>query len=262
MLAPADLVARAAANGVELLALTDHDDVSGLAEAADAAAALGVKFIGGVEISVTWRDTAIHIVGLGIDADDAALRQGLASIRCGRGERAQRMADALSRVGIRDAMEGATRLAGDARVLSRTHFARFLVEQGIAGSVHAVFDHYLVRGKPGYVTHQWALLEQALAWISGAGGIAVTAHPGRYRLSREALQQFFADFKRLGGTGIEVMSGSHSSDQSRAFARVARKFGFLASCGSDFHAPGESPVDLGGTAPLPQDLAPVWSRLV
>ena len=248
--------------GVEILALTDHDDVAGLAEARVAAVDHGIRFIDGVEISVTWRNTAVHIVGLGIDPRDPALLDGLASIRAGRDGRAQRMAAGLAAIGIRGALAGAARHARNPTVLSRTHFARFLVEEGVAADVHGVFEHYLTTGKPGYVVHQWATLAQALSWIHGAGGVAVVAHPGRYRVSRQELNDLFTSFKGLGGEAIEVHSGSQAREQSAEMARIARRFGFLASTASDFHAAGESPVDLGGMPPLPPDLTPVWSRLV
>lgn len=262
VLAPAEVVARAAANGVQLLALTDHDDVSGLAEAQAAARTLGVRFVPGVEISVTWQDTTIHVVGLDIDPADPNLQAGLASIRAGRVGRAQRMAHALAEIGIREALVGAKRFAANPELVSRTHFARFMVEQGVAPDVRGVFDHYLKRGKPGYVPHRWVTLEQALNWIHGAGGIAVIAHPGRYRLGSDALDDLFRGFRDRGGEAVEVASGSHCARQSREFARLARRFGLLASRASDFHAPHESPVDLGGTLPLPDDLPPVWQRLM
>lgn len=262
VLAPAQVVALAAARGVEILALTDHDDVSGLAEGAAVAADHGIRFINGVEISVTWRGTTVHIVGLGINPHERALLDGLASIRAGRDGRAQRMAASLADIGIRGALAGAARHARNPAVLSRTHFARFLVEEGIAADVHGVFDHYLASGKPGFVAHEWTTLAEALGWIHGAGGVAVAAHPGRYRLGRQELNDFFACFKRLGGEGIEVHSGSQGREQSAEMARIARRFGFLASTASDFHAAGESPVELGGMPPLPPDLTPIWSRLV
>ncbi|MBS1172492.1 MAG: phosphatase, partial [Proteobacteria bacterium] len=246
----------------DFIAATDHDDVSGLAEAQAAAQELGVRLVRGVEISVTWQDSTVHVVGLDIDPDEPVLQAGLASIRAGRAGRAQRMAQALAGAGIRGALEGAQRFAANPDLLSRTHFARFLVEQGIARDVRSVFDHYLKRGKPGYVAHRWATLEQALDWIHGAGGIAVVAHPGRYRLGSAALDELFSRFCDLRGEAVEVMSGSHTVQQSRAFARVARRFGLLASRASDFHAPQESPVDLGRTLPLPDDLPPVWQRLM
>ncbi len=262
LLPPAELVRRAAANGVELLCLTDHDELSGLADAARAAQQTGVRLLSGVEISVTWRDTTIHIVGVGIDPGDAQLAAGLAHVRSGRQARAVRMAQALDAIGIHGAFEGAARYARNPALIGRTHFARFLVERGVSADVRSVFERYLAYGKPGYVPHQWASLEQAVQWIVAAGGVAVIAHPGRYRLSTRERRRFFEDFQDLGGRGIEVMSGAHNANQCREYARVARHYGFAASCASDFHGPGESETDLGGIQPLPEDLRPVWKDLV
>jgi 3',5'-nucleoside bisphosphate phosphatase len=261
VLQPATVVARAAANGVELLALTDHDNLAGVGEAAAAASAAGIRLVPGVEISVSWRSTTIHVLGLGVDPHDATLNTGLESIRAGRAGRSERMAESLAGIGIHGALEGAARYAHNPQVLSRTHFARFLVERGIAPDVHSVFDNYLVRGKPGFVPHEWASLAQAVSWILAAGGIAVAAHPARYRLGKRALDEFFTAFQALGGSGIEVCSGSQTPEQDQEMARVARRFGFLASTGSDFHAPEESMLDLGHSPPLPPDLVPVWQRL-
>jgi hypothetical protein len=262
VLSPSAVVTRAAARGVELLALTDHDDLSGLDEAAAAAAGAGIRFVPGLEVSVTWGGNSVHIVGLGIDASHEPLREGLAEIRAGRAGRARRMADALEAIGIGGALDGARRYAGNPALISRTHFARLLVERGCAKDVRGVFEHYLVKGRPGYVEHRWATLAGALAWIRGAGGIAVLAHPGRYRIGRAQLQALVGEFRDLGGEAIEVSSGAHGPEQTRDIARIARQFGLLASRASDFHAPDESPVDLGATPDLPEDLAPVWQRFV
>jgi hypothetical protein len=262
VLAPAAVVARAAAQGVELLALTDHDDLSGLGEAAAAAAGAGVGFVPGVEVSVTWSGLSVHVVGLAIDPAHAPLAEGLAAIRAGRAGRARRMADALEAIGIGGALAGAKRYAGNPALISRTHFARLLVERGCACDVRGVFEHYLVKGKPGYVEHEWATLAQALDWISGAGGIAVLAHPGRYRIGREKLTALAKEFRDFGGAAIEVSSGAHTPEQTRDMARLARHLGLMASRGSDFHAPDESPVELGGTPELSGDLTPVWHRLI
>jgi predicted metal-dependent phosphoesterase TrpH len=258
VLAPADLVARAQANGVEWLALTDHDELSGLAEARERAAALGLGFIDGVEISVTWGGITIHIVGLRIDPDNADLQTGLASVRSGRLRRAEKMAVELSKVGIDGSLDGALRYAENSAIVGRTHFARFLVAGGHARDVKDVFQNYLVQGKPGYVPHQWASLAEAVAWIHAAGGVAVIAHPGRYKLSPLELRELLTEFRELGGVGIEVVTGSHSPEQYSQFASLAREFGLLASRGSDFHSPGESKIDLGRLPDLPAQLRPVW----
>lgn len=262
LLAPAAVVRRAHANGVDLLALTDHDELGGVGEARAAADELGLRFIDGVEVSVSWgEDQTVHVVGLGVDPADAALNAGLQAVRSGRDSRAARMAAELDRVGIHGAYEGALKYVSNPALISRSHFARYIVEKGHARDVKSVFDHWLAKDKPGYVSHAWATLEDAMAWIVGAGGTAVLAHPGRYRLSREQREALFSAFKDLGGRGIEVISGSHGADEMHEFAGVARRHGFLASRASDFHGPGESWIDLGKMAALPDGLTPVWSVL-
>ncbi len=263
LLSPTDLVARAAERGVKILALTDHDDLGGLTEAAQAAARHEMQLINGVEISVSWRSHTVHIVGLHINPADAALQAGLQSIRAGRGTRAELMADSLARAGIGGALEGAYRYATNPGIIGRTHFARFLVERGHAKDVRSVFKNYLVKGKPGYVAHQWATLADAIQWIQGSGGIAVLAHPGRYTagrkpMGRTTLRELLAEFAELGGRGIEVVSGSHTPPQYAEFARYATEFGLLSSCGSDFHGPGESYRDLGRLPDLPLECKPIW----
>jgi len=263
LLTPGELVRRAHDNGVELFSLTDHDELDGLPEARAEASLLGLRFVNGVEISVSWGDDqTVHIVALGFDDTYKHLAQGVVKVRSGRDSRAQRIAAELDKVGIHGAYEGALRHAGNPALISRSHFARYIVELGHAKDVKSVFDWWLAKGKPGYVAHPWATLEDAIGWIHGAGGLAVIAHPGRYRLSRSELEQLFAVFKDLGGVGVEVLSGSHNDEDVRECAQVARRYGFLASRGSDFHGPGESWVDLGRLPDLPEDLVPVWSRLV
>lgn len=261
LLGPRELVRRAAANGVQMLALTDHDSLGGLAEARDEADELGIRFVNGVEVSVSWGGLTIHVVGLGVDAANIDLAQGLAAVRQGRDLRALRMADSLAASGIRGAYEGALRYVGNPALVSRSHFARWLVEKRYARNVANVFEHYLLRGKPGYVEHQWCALEEAVDWIHSAGGVAVVAHPGRYRMSGGERDRLFAAFKALRGDAVEVVAGAHDDAAVREYARVARKYGFAASRASDFHGAGESVVDVGRAAPLPPDLEPVWERL-
>lgn len=263
-LSPVEVVRRAHANGVELLALTDHDELGGVATAAQEAAQLGVRFVPGVEISVTTAgDATIHIVGLGVDPLNAALLAGLARSRSGREERAQRMAAAFEQLGIHGTLDGARCFARNPEMIGRAHFARHLVASGLMPDVRTVFEHYLSRGKPGFVPHEWASLEEAVGWIRGAGGVAVVAHPARYHyLSAAALDQLFDTFIALGGEAVEVVAGAHSPNEMRRFAALARRHGLLASRGSDFHAESESAVDLGCCNPLPPDLTPVWSRLM
>lgn len=263
LLPPAEVARRAADRGVELLALTDHDDIAGLREARAAAEERGLRFLDGAEISVSWRDDAsFHIVGLGIDSDHAELVTGLKSIRDGRDGRAHRIAGELEKIGIHGAYAGAARYAEKASIIGRAHFARFLVERKVAPDVKSVFDHYLAKGKPGYVPHVWASVEDALRWIGKAGGVAVLAHPLRYRVSRDALRAFIGAFKDLGGQGIEVACGAHSAEEVHECARLARHFGLKASVASDFHGPGESYADLGMVPELPHDLTPIWQNLI
>jgi len=263
LLAPAVVVERAHANGVDLLALTDHDEIGGLDKAAAVAAGLGMRFVAGVEISVSWGDDqTVHIVGLNFDHRHPELVAGLARVRGGRDERAGRMAEELAKVGIGGAYEGALKYVGNPALISRSHFARYIVERGFAPDVKTVFDHWLAKGKPGYVSHPWAELSEAVGWIKAAGGIAVIAHPGRYRLTPSQRRELFVAFKALGGAGIEVVSGSHNESEIREFSGIAREFGFLASRASDFHGPGESYTDLGRMAQLPPDLKPVWADWV
>ena len=261
LLTPGEVALRAHDHGVTTLALTDHDETGGLEEAADAAHDLHLRFIPGVEISVTWCDSTIHIVGLGIEPGDALLAQGLQSVRAERPRRAGKMAAGLEAVGISGSLEGAMAYVSNLQLISRTHFARFLVGQGHARDVKDVFKNYLVPGKPGYVPHQWADLGNAVKWIRGAGGIAVVAHPGRYAMSRPDLRRFLAEFADHGGQGIEVVTANHSPEQCAVFAVLAREFGMLASRGSDFHGPGESRVELGALPQLPDGLKPVWQVL-
>lgn len=261
-LSPSELAVRAASRGVQCWALTDHDDLSGLAEAREAAVSAKLAFVTGVEISIEWQKASVHLVGLGVNPEADGLLQGLRDIREGRVVRARKMAESLARSGIGDAFAGAMRYAGNPDLISRAHFARFLVEQGMGSTVGKVFDHYLVPGKPGYVDHVWPSLESAVAWIRDAGGVAVVAHPGRYKsLSGGAMKRFLEAFKEAGGMGVEVVCGSHTQNHVLHFARLVRHFGFYASRGSDFHGPEESHCDLGGLPSLPEDLKPVWRLL-
>ncbi|NDP48048.1 MAG: PHP domain-containing protein [Sulfuriferula multivorans] len=257
VLSPAEVVARAAANGVHVLALTDHDDVAGLAEAQIAADVAGIMLIPGVEISVTWGGQTVHIVGLRIDPLHPELAAGLYSIRLGRMERARRMAADLARHGIAGAYEGADSYSANKQMVGRTHFARWLVAQGHAPDMRTTFKRFLTPGHPGYVDHEWTSLENAVTWIRASGGMAVIAHPGRYPLKAHQLVVLLNDFRALGGEGIEVITGSHHPSEYGKFADLARAFSLKASRGADFHAPGEG-VDIGCLPALPHYCQPVW----
>lgn len=262
-LPPEQLVERAASQGVELFALTDHDEVLGLAEADAAARRIGLPFVPGVEVSVTWGGTTIHVLGLGVDYKNGVLEGELAKVRSGRILRAQEMGEQLARAGIEGAYEGALAYAGNPQMIARTHFARYLVDTGHCRDVRDVFTRFLVEGKPGYVPHAWADLGDAVLMIRDAGGVAIVAHPGRYRITSLALHELLDEFRAFGGTGIEVATSNHSEREMMRFAELAREFGFEASGGSDFHGPGEAEnVELGRVARLPRDLLPVWHRFV
>jgi hypothetical protein len=241
-----------------MLALTDHDDIGGLQAARMVADEVGMDFVNGVEISIEWEGLQIHMLGIAFDAQDVALNAGLASIRSGRIDRAQRMSAELEKIGIQGAFEGAMRHAENPSLISRAHFGRHLIESGVSKDMRSVFESYLVPGRPGYVDHRWASLSDSVRWILGAGGVAAVAHPGRYKLSPRDMRRFLADFKDLGGQAIEVVSGSHTQEHVGTYGRLANEYGFLASRGSDFHGPVESYVDLGKLAPLPDGLKPVW----
>lgn len=260
-LEPVALAARAKANGVELWALTDHDELGGQRRARDAALALGLPYLTGTEISVSFAGTTVHIVGLGFDADDEALAAGLAATRGGREQRAREMAASLAQVGIGGAYEGALQYVGNPELISRTHFARHLVEVGVCPDTNSVFRKYLTEGRPGYVPHRWAGLGDAVRWITQAGGTAVIAHPGRYKFTPTEEYALFTEFVAHGGRGVEVVTGSHTVAEYDKYADMAVEFDLLASRGSDFHAPGESRTDLGALPWLPGRLQPVWEAI-
>lgn len=258
ILTPTALAERAKTNGVDVWAMTDHDEVGGIAEARAAAQALKLSYVPGVEISITWSGQTVHIVGLQIDETNPTLLAGLASIRGGREYRAREMAAKLEAVGIPGTFEGTLKFVGNPDLISRTHFARYLLESGVCTDLQQAFSQYLGDGKPGYVEHRWTTLQNSVEWIRAAGGVAVIAHPGRYKFSDTAFGALFSEFKDLGGTAIEVTTGSHTPDQYDEYAKVAKAYGFLASRGSDFHGPGESRVDIGALPPLPSGVQPVW----
>jgi predicted metal-dependent phosphoesterase TrpH len=257
-LTPGALVALAARSGVDVLALTDHDNLSGIAAARVAAEEEDIRLVPGVEISVSWNGYTVHILGLNVDPEGPELLAGLRDLCRYRSWRAEEIGRRLEKKGISGAYAGACELATGALV-GRLHFARFLVEQGHAPDIKAVFRKYLVKGKPGYVNGEWASLEDALSWIEQAGGLAVIAHPARYRMTRGKLRQLIGEFKALGGRGLEVVSGSHSKDEYFTMARHASDFGLLASAGSDYHGPENPWINLGQLPALPPGCDPVWN---
>jgi 3',5'-nucleoside bisphosphate phosphatase len=260
-LTPEALAERAKKNGVELWALTDHDEISGQHRAATAAKAQGMHYVTGTEISVTFANETVHIVGLGFDPDSAAMQAGLLATRGGRSERAKEMSAQLAKVGIHGAYEGALKYVGNPELISRTHFARHLVESGVCQETHEVFRKYLTEGNPGYVPHRWASLRDAVHWITDAGGVAVIAHPGRYKFTPTEEYALFTEFKAHGGRATEVITGSHTAAEFVKYAETAKEFNLAASRGSDFHSPDESRIDLGTLPFLPGGLTPVWELL-
>lgn len=260
-LTPEALAQRAHAHGVQLWALTDHDELGGQHRAAAQARALGLDYLHGVEISVSFAGVTVHIVGLGVDPDNAALQAGLAHTRGGRERRAREMADGLAQVGIKGAFDGALTFVGNPELISRTHFARWLVDTGHCADTSEVFRRYLVEGKPGFVPHRWAGLGEAVRWITGAGGLAVVAHPARYKFTPTEEYALFSEFQAHGGQGVEVMTSAHGAADIAKYTAMAQEFGLCASRGSDFHAPDESRTELGSLPDLPGALTPVWERL-
>jgi hypothetical protein len=260
LLTPDAVVRRAALRGVDVFALTDHDDTGGLAEASAAAQNAGITLIPGAELSVSWESHTVHVIALRIDATNPTLAAGLAGIRSGRDARARRMAEALAEAGIPGAYEGARKYVTSDRLISRTHFARFLVEAGHAKETKDVFRKFLTPGKPGYVKHAWATLSEAVDWIHAASGFAVIAHPGRYKVSPTGMRRLLGEFRDAGGDGIEVLSPSHTPAQFAEYGTLARVFGLAASCGSDYHGPGEGWLDLGDLPDMPAGITPIWSR--
>lgn len=257
VLTPAELVRRAADKGVDVLALTDHDVTDGLAEAQVAAGQAGIELVPGVEISVTWQGRTIHVVGLGIDPENEALANGLAGLRSVRDARGRDIGERLQQAGVDRAYEGARAFA-HGKILSRTHFARFLVDAGYAPNLNKAFKNYLHKGKPGHVRSEWATLEQCLDWIRVAGGVAVIAHPARYPLGTGVMRRLLGEFREAGGRAIEVVTGNYNADETQRFARLAQEFELLSSCGSDFHGPEQHWLELGKLAPLPDGCTPVW----
>ena len=260
LLSPTALIELAARTGTDAIALTDHDSVEGVAEADAAARRLGLGFVPGVEISVSWGETTLHVVGLGVDPTSSELQAGLESIRSGRLDRARRIGEALAKLGFAGTFEAALALAEDERLLSRTHFGRHLAERGVVKDTQQAFDKYLAKGKPAFVSHRWAGLEEAVGWIRASGGTAVLAHPGRYDLKPMMRYELLAQFRALGGEAIEVVTGSHRPEEYALWQREALQHGFMASRGADYHGPGESSWEPGRLPPLHASLTPVWSK--
>lgn len=256
-LSPTELVARAREKGVTTLALTDHDTTAGLAEASQAAAEQGVRLISGIELSASYHSHCLHIVGLNIQPNNETLEAGIAQQHQLRAERAKLIAAKLVKKRLPDAYPSVCAAAGNGEI-TRLHFADFLVAQGIVNDQQQAFDRYLSKGKPGYVPTQWPTLQEIVRWIVAAGGIAVLAHPLRYRLSHKWLNRALADFKQSGGIAMEVVTGRASTEDIKLSSVFAARHQLLASVGSDFHNPDNQWVELGRLTNLPPTLHPVW----
>ena len=256
-LSPSQLIERAAGQQVTDIALTDHDTTDGLAEAKSAAQQHGINLIHGIELSTSWNNKCFHVVGANIDPDYPPLQEGIKELRKIRNDRAEKMAAKLAKKGIPDAMTAVTKKAG-LGMITRTHFADFLVGGGYVTTMQGAFDQYLAKGKPAFVSTRWTELECAISWITEAGGVAILAHPLRYKLTASWLRRLLTAFKATGGLGIEVVTGRNNPDEIRKASYFAEKFELYGSVGSDFHSPKNPWVELGRLAPLPNNIKPVW----
>jgi len=259
-LSPTGLVRRAYEQGVTALALTDHDTTAGLAEARQCAEANGIRFIPGIELSTSWQDKCFHVVGLGIDPLYPPLAEATRSLQNTRLERAEKIALKLEKKRIPGALEAVKKAAGDG-MITRSHFADFLLSENHVATQQEAFDRYLGKGKPAYVSTPWAGLELAVNWITESGGVAVLAHPLRYQLTASWVKRLLTAFRQAGGQGIEVVTGRNTAEEIRLAAHYATAFDLAGSVGSDFHSPANQWVELGRLAPLPDKIKPVWELL-
>lgn len=259
-LSPTELMRRARQQGVAALSLTDHDTTAGLNEASAAAAEAGLRFINGIELSTTWKDKSLHIVGLGIDPTYSPLAKAIGELQTTRLNRAEQIGLKLEKKRIPGAFDAVKYAAGPG-MITRTHFAHFLLSQGHVSTLQESFDRYLGKGKPAYVATPWADLSTAIGWITGAGGVAVLAHPLRYRLTASWMKRLLTAFKDAGGQGIEVVTGRITPDDIQCAADYARRFQLAGSTGSDFHSPKNQWIELGRLPPLPSGITPVWELL-
>ena len=257
VLTPDELILRAKTRGIDVLAVTDHDTTAGLEAAQLSAGEHGVKLVNGIEFSVTWNKIPVHIVGLNIDPLNSALSEQVVMLQEKRLVRANKIALKLEKEGIENAFSGAQQYTSNSNI-TRTHFARYLIQIGKAKTMADVFKRYLSHGNPGYVSVQWQTLEQAVTIINNAGGQAVIAHPSRYKITNSKMKKLLSDFRELGGAGIEVVNSGTTAAIIKQYAKLAREFELKASTGSDFHSPDNKYVDLGRFSLLPDNVVPVW----
>lgn len=256
-LTPANLILRAKEKGVTTLALTDHDTVSGISQAQQAAEEHQLNFIPGIELSCLWHKKTFHILGLNIDPNNAQLLAGTQKLQTIRFERAQKIALKLEKHKVFGAFE-AVQAAADTGMITRPHFAKYLIQQNHVNSMKEAFDRYLAQGKPAFVSTEWVDITDAIQWIKESGGIPVIAHPMRYKLTASWMRRFLNDFKKMGGQGIEIITARSSPEEIRRTLQFAKTFEFYGSVGSDFHTPDNQWVELGRLPPLPADIQPIW----
>lgn len=256
-LTPTELIVRAKAKGVTSLALTDHDTINGQQEAKDAAQENAINFISGVELSTTWENKCFHIVGLNIDPKHSGLTQGISKLQTLRAERTKTIALKLEKKAITGSYEAVIKAAKGGMV-TRTHFSNYLLDQHHVSTQQEAFDRYLGEGKPAFVSTVWAELHDAINWINQAKGVAVVAHPLRYKLTVSWMRRFLSFFKEAGGQGIEVVTGHSNPDEIRRAILYAKHYDLFASVGSDFHTPDNQWVELGRLPPLPATVTPIW----
>jgi 3',5'-nucleoside bisphosphate phosphatase len=260
VLCPEDLVARAKARNVSVLAITDHDTIAGLGIAHKASVIHGLTLIPGIEFSSQWGKGGVHIVGLGINPASQELNAAIAFQEQARYARSEAIGERLARAGFPEALQGARRIAGGG-TLGRPHFAQYLVNIGAVANINAAFKKYLGTGKPADVKYQWPLMEQVINWIHCAGGVAVLAHPAKYELTRMKMCALVDAFAAVGGDAVEVISGQQPMALTQDLAKIVNSRSLYASCGSDFHIPDQPWQELGSFGALPDNSKPVWSLL-
>ena len=259
-LSPREVVRLASEANCDLFSLTDHDTTQGVVEAKHEADKLGLNLVHGVEISAFWRNSAIHIVGLGIDIENDLLQTGLEFNQNLRNDRAKKIALGLWRSGIKDALEKAQKISGG-HMLTRTHFAQMLIQEGYCKDMKSVFRRYLSGRKPGGVRVEWKDFNEVIKWIQSAGGKALIAHPFRYRMTHTKIKKMLNDFKEANGDGFEVVNANSSDEEISLGNKWTEEYNLLASIGSDFHGWPNQRVQIGNLADLPNNSRAIWSYL-
>lgn len=260
VLSPSEVVKLGHEAGCDLFSLTDHDTTDGLDEAVKAADGLSMKLVTGVEISAFWRNMTIHIVGLDVDVDSDILQKGLRYNQLLRSERAEKIALGLRRAGIADAMEK-TQALSKTPMLTRTHFAQMLIQEGYCKDMKSVFRRFLVGKKPGGTRVEWKEYDEVIGWIHAAGGRAVIAHPFRYRMTNTKIKKMLLDFKEAGGDAMEVITATSTPDEISWSEQWASEFNLLSSCGSDYHGWPNQRIQMGRLADLPESSNEIWRHL-